>query len=95
MTGDSLAISTDELMPPAPQTRPLFARFLWERNIQYRPAAKAIGKSHEYVRLICLPFEDNRRITPDPATAERIRAWTQGAVPPESFNAPVVEAPQS
>lgn len=74
--------------PPAPKAlrRPAWAKWLWERNIQTRPAGEAIGKSHEWVRLSCLPFDDPRRAVPDEATAARIEAYTQGAVPPESFS---------
>lgn len=73
---------------PEPIGRPALALFLWERGVQFRPAGKAIGKSHEYVRLICLPFGDPRRLIPDAETAEKIREWTGGAVAPDSFDPP-------
>lgn len=78
---------------PEPIGRPPLALFLWERGIQYRPAGLAIGKSHEYVRLICLPFDDPRRIRPDAETAATIETWSGGAVPPASFDPPSTEHP--
>jgi hypothetical protein len=78
----------DETLSPAPKpvARPLLAWFLWVRGIKLRPAGKALGVSHQQVSLFCLPFDDERRVIPDPETARRIAEWTERAVPPWTFD---------
>lgn len=79
---------------PAPKTwgppviRPPFWRGLMERGWGYREAGAALGCSGEFVRLICLPFSDRRRVKPGKDIAERILTFSEGEIPPESFEAP-------
>jgi hypothetical protein len=70
---------------PDPIARPLLARWVWERFPTWRDAGEFFEMSGEAVRAACLPFEDKARSVPRPATLERIRHLTGGAVPPESF----------
>lgn len=84
MTAD---VDIVETQPPAPGVvaRPALARWIWERGLDYPTAAAAIGVSPQSVWLYCLPFADPRRTSPRKLVAERIAAWTDGAVAPESF----------
>lgn len=70
---------------PAPLNRPKLARFLWERDLDFRAAADHLGRSREWVRLVCLPFDDRRRRIPDREDMERIHDWTKGEVTPADF----------
>ncbi len=74
--------------PPDPVARPAWAHWLWVRKIEIREAGRAIGRSHEWVRTTCLPFDDPRRTLPDIETAERIEAWTRGEITLASFHGP-------
>lgn len=74
--------------PPDPVLRPPWAHWLWVRKLDFRAAGKAIGRSHEWVRTTCLPFDDPRRTLPDIETGERIEAWTRGEIRPPSFHGP-------
>lgn len=73
---------------PAPLERPKLARFLWERDICFRSAAEALGRSREWVRRVCLPFDDPRRLVPVEVDIERIVAWTRGEVSAGDFYRP-------
>lgn len=79
--------------PPAEIARPPLAHFLWSRGIELREAAAAVGRSHTSIANYCRPFDDPRRVAPDPETALRIEAWTRGAVPAASFAPPPSEVP--
>lgn len=70
---------------PSPLIRPRLAKFLWERDISFREAGKALDRTGEWVRLICLPFDDPRRRIPDLQDMERIFAWTGGEVTAGDF----------
>ena len=74
--------------PPSPLLRPKLARYLWDRDVDLRAAGEALGRSREWVRLACLPFEDPRRRIPDAAFMERIHAWTRGEITPSDFYPP-------
>lgn len=65
--------------------RPLFARWMWDRGLELRPVAEALGCSAEQVRLISLPFEDAKRRVPGADLMERIFKFTEGAVTPADF----------
>lgn len=76
-----------EQLPP-PRSRPAFAQFLWDRGISHRDAAAALDRSHEYVRRICLPFDDPNRRVPDDETLERIGEYTRGEITKRDFEEP-------
>ena len=75
----------DSPISPHPVPRPAFARWIWERRLELKEVAVAIGCSHEQVRLICLPFEDGRRRVPTSELLERIVAYTAGEIRPADF----------
>lgn len=79
--------------PPAPLNRPTLARYLWDRELSFRAAGEALGRSSEWVRLVCLPFDDPRRRIPDQADMERIHAWTRGEVTPSDFYPAALNGP--
>jgi len=70
---------------PAPLERPKLATFLWERDISSIEAARALGRTREWLRLILLPFSDSRRRIPDSADLEKIHIWTKGEIRPADF----------
>jgi hypothetical protein len=74
--------------PPAPLNRPKLARYLWDRDLTFQAAGAALGRTKEWVRLVCLPFDDVRRRIPDQADMAKIHAWTQGEVMPADFYPP-------
>lgn len=74
--------------PPAPLRRPKLAQFLFERDLSFAAAGEQLGRTREWVRLICLPFDDPRRRVPDLDDMERIVAWTGGEVTPADFYPP-------
>ena len=73
--------------PPPLRPRPAFARWLWDRGLTYREAAAVLGVSHEWVRSVCLDWDNPRRVTPRLAEALRIEAWTRGEVDCRSWAA--------
>lgn len=64
----------------APVPRPAFARWCWERDLKLKEVGEDIGCSYEQVRLICLPFTDPKRRTPDEALIRRIYEYTGGEI---------------
>lgn len=74
-------------MEPAPPPRnlPAFALWLKVRDIDTRTAGERLECSHETIRLICLPFDDEARRVPGKSLMERIFRWTGGEIPPRSF----------
>lgn len=82
-----LALSDDHFR--APPARPALHAFMLDRGISCRRFGKAIGRSHEYVRRLCLPFGDDDRKVPDAETAALIELETRGVVPAASFGVAV------
>lgn len=74
--------------PPAEVGRNKFDEWCWKRNLELKPVAEAIGCSIETVRKIRLPFSDAKRRVPGKELAERIVAFTDGAVTPADFYPP-------
>jgi hypothetical protein len=82
----STRIRTSTVEPaPDPIQRPKLALFLWERDLGLKEAGQALGRSHEYVRRVCLPFNDPRRTFPDDEFLARVEAFTEGAVTQADF----------
>jgi hypothetical protein len=71
--------------PPAPLVRPKLAVYMFEREITLRMAGEALDQSPDWVRLVCLPFDDPRRRVPNKEAMERIVAWTGGEIAPADF----------
>lgn len=76
----------DRLPPPCP--RPRLALLLFQSNVDYQQAAEALESSRETIRLICLPFADDRRRVPNRRLMARIVAWTAGETKPADFYEP-------
>lgn len=78
-------------MIPTPSTslRPPFAVYLFERGIFLKDAARAVGCSTEYLRLINLPWSDPKRRNPSHRIRAAIADYTAGAVPVTSWTAPI------
>lgn len=71
--------------PTARPRRPELDGWLRDYRRSFRKFGAEIGRSHEYVRRLCLPFGDPQRTLPDEHTAGLIAQATDGQVPPESF----------
>lgn len=78
---------------PEPLKRPKLAKFLWDRDVKFAAAGEALGRTGEWVRLICLPFDDPRRRVPDAKDLERIHTWTNGEITPADFYPPHLNQP--
>lgn len=84
---------SDQPSAPEPENRPKFWRYIRERGLSKFAVGQVFGYSDEWVRLICLPFEDAKRRTPSPADIERIFLWTSGAVGPADWYPPRLSVP--
>lgn len=83
-----MRIGTPPLEPaPNPIKRPKLALFLWERGLRFRDVEKALGRSYEHIRQVCLPFADPARKIPDAALLARIETFTDGEVTKKDFEA--------
>jgi hypothetical protein len=78
---------------PKPIPRPKLARFIFDRGLDLKQAAEPLGCSYEQVRLICLPFGDERRRVPGSELMARIVVWTENAITPADFYPPELSAP--
>ncbi len=73
-------------MPVYPlRPRPKFARWIFDRGLDYRVLAGPLRSSHETIRRICLPFDDPGRRVPQRALMERIIELTEGEIAPGDF----------
>lgn len=70
---------------PKALVRPSLAKFIWERGLDYRAAGEALGRTGEWVRLVCLPFDDPRRRVPETEDMRRIFEWSAGQIAPSDF----------
>lgn len=77
--------------PPVRQLPPL-AFWLFRRGLKLREAAGPFGCSAEYVRLICLPFDDPDRRVPTPDVIAAIHTYTQGEIGPADHYPPHLNA---
>lgn len=76
----------DEIAPPPPLTpRPAFARWLFDRDLDYAAAGEELGVTAETVRRWCMRFDDSRRTVPGRAIIEKIERWTTGLVTAADF----------
>ncbi len=78
----------DTHRPPQPLSRPKFAQFLWSRDLDFVQAGRALGRTKEWVRRICLPFDDPRRRIPSSEDMRLIFDWSQGEISPADFYPP-------
>lgn len=69
-------------------SRPALARWLWERNIDWRRAGEAFDAHPETVRCWCLPFVDDDYRVPRNRSLRRIQEETGGEVTPADFYPP-------
>lgn len=74
---------------PHPVRRPRLAKWVWDRDLNWRKAGAHFGLSHEAVRRYCLPFGHPGRVRPDELTRARIAEKTGGEVPADSFDEPI------
>lgn len=76
---------------PPPRRRPKLAQWRYDRGLTLRATARlieaaaehlalAVSASHEKVRTLCLPFDDEERSLPDAALALVIEVMTEGEV---------------
>ncbi len=68
--------------------RPKLYGFIMARNLQWRDCEAPLGRSHEYIRRVCLPFADPKRIVPPAPFRKRAQDWTAGEITPPDFDPP-------
>lgn len=73
--------------PPDPILRPKLAHFMWARGLRLKDLEAPTGRSHEYIRRVCLPFSDPARTVPDDEFIGRVEAYTAGEVSKADFEA--------
>lgn len=70
---------------PPPKPRPALAKWLWDRDLDFRDGGRMFGCSHAALQNYCRPFDDDERRVPKPKLMEAIVVKTGGAVKPASF----------
>lgn len=80
---------TDETLIPHP--RPAFDAWLTLHRRDYAWAAERLGCTREYVRLICLPFDDEKRRDPRAGIVRKVVRLTAGAVRPDDWHPPLAD----
>jgi hypothetical protein len=80
---------TDPTLTPHP--RPAFDGWLTLHRKDYAWAAAHLNRSREYVRRICLPFDDETRLDPSGRVVRNIIRLTDGAVTGDDWHPPVAE----
>lgn len=73
---------------PVHAERPRFWRYYRDRGLSVADVARDLGRSREWVRLICLPFDDPRRRIPDQDAMEDIHRYTESEIVPADFYPP-------
>jgi len=76
---------------PAPRPSPAFETWLRDRRLDYAWAAERLGVSREYVRLLCLPFDEPGRRDASARLVRRVIRLTGGAVRADDWHPPVAE----
>jgi hypothetical protein len=86
-----VAILPDRPTPAGLRPHPRPAFFGWLKLVRQTDvwAAGELGCSAEYVRLICLPFDDPKRRDPSGKLVRKIVRLTAGACGPETWHPPV------
>lgn len=74
-----------------PHPRPAFHAWLDLHRKDYAWAAEQLGRSREYVRLMCLPFDDPQRRDPSGRVVRNVVRLTGGAVRPDDWHPPLAE----
>lgn len=69
--------------------RPAFDGWLRLRRKDYAWAAEQLGRTREYIRQICLPFDDPKRKDPGGALVREIIVLTDGAIRADDWHPPV------
>lgn len=80
-----------EPTPTARTRRPELDAWLRSERVSFRRFGSQIGRSHEYVRRLCLPFGDAGRTVPDEHTAGLIFQATGREIAPPSFTDPATQ----
>lgn len=81
-----MTLTTPDIHP-----RPAFDAWLRLRRLDYTWAGKQLSRTREYVRRICLPFDDPNRLDPSARVIRDIIKLTEGAVRADDWHPPVAE----
>lgn len=84
-----MTVSTPPI--PDPRPSPAFETWLKARRLGYTWAAEQLGCSPEYVRLLCLPFDEPNRRDASGRVVRAVIRLTGGAVRAEDWHPPVAE----
>lgn len=80
-------------LAPPPANRPKMWRYCRDRDLKLADVAGVFGRTAEWARLICLPFEDPKRRVPAPEDVARIHAWSGGEIGPADWYPPELSVP--
>lgn len=73
---------------PDPERRPKLWRYYRARGLSGAQVGAVFGKSREWVRQVCRPFDDDKRVVPSPADVERAFDWSAGEITPADWYPP-------
>lgn len=77
--------------PLTPHPRPAFDAWLKLHRKDYAWAARELGRTREYVRLLCLPFDDPARRDAPGWIVRAVIRLTHGAVRADDWHPPVAD----
>lgn len=80
--------SGPETVAPEPANRPKLWRYYRERGLTPAEVGVVFERSDEWVRLVCLPFDDPKRRIPAQADVERAFEWSRGEITPADWYPP-------
>lgn len=76
-----------ETAPPA-ENRPKLWRYYRERHLSREEVGQAFGRTAEWVRLVCLPFDNPNRRVPSLDDVTRAHEWSGGEIKPSDWYPP-------
>jgi hypothetical protein len=78
---------------PKPEDRPKLWRYYRERDLTLSQVGAVVDRTHEWVRLVCLPFSDPKRRVPSHVDVVKLFEWSGGEIGPADWYPPELSAP--
>ena len=80
-------------LAPKPAARPKLWRYYRERGLTSVEVGRVFGRSREWVRQVCLPFDDAKRVIPNEADIRTAYNWSSGEITPADWYPPELSPP--
>lgn len=78
--------------PTEADRRPKLWRYYRDRGLTRVQVSEVCDRTPEWVRLICLPFDDPKRRVPSPDDVQRLWEWSDGEISPSDWYPPALSA---